>query len=295
MSGPPELLAPEPGPHTLIEVRWGGTRLGPLRGAAGRAIGESWEFSTLPGSESRALGRPLSTVLGRPLDFLAKLIDTGLPLSLQVHPRPDRAAGWCGKEEAWVVLDAQPGAQVLAGLRRGVPRAELAARARTAVDGRGAEPLLELLERVPVQRGSVVVVPSGMLHSIGAHVLLAEIQQPADRTYRLYDWGSGRELHFEAALDALDAGCVAQVWQPHEQPRALRGRHVEISILGPGTHRIQPPGDALVVAVSGRVELEAGPARASLSPADLRLCTARELSIRVAPGGLAALGVVSRE
>jgi mannose-6-phosphate isomerase len=292
MPSVPELLAPEPGPATLIEKSWGGTRLGALRGAPGRPIGESWEFSTLAGSESRALGRPLSEVLGRPLSFLAKLIDTRLPLSIQVHPGPDPAARWSGKEEAWVVLDAGPGAEVLVGLRAGVGRAELALRARAARSGEGDGPLLDLLERVPVRRGSSVLVPSGTLHAIGADILLAEIQQAADRTYRLYDWGSARELQVDAALAAVEPAAVPLVWQPHETPRALRGRHVEVAILGPGAHAIEGRGDALLIPVDGGCELSAGGRHERPAPGELRLFTGRALSAEVGAGGLLAVGRV---
>src|SRR5262245_1111722 len=292
MSSVPELLAPEPGPATLIEKRWGGTRLGALRGAPGRPIGESWEFSTLAGSESRALGRPLSAVLGRPLGFLAKLIDTCLPLSIQVHPGPDPATRWSGKEEAWVVLDAAPGAEVLVGLRTGVGRSELAERARAARSGETAGPLLELLERVPVRRGSSVLVPSGTLHAIGADILLAEIQQAADRTYRLYDWGSARELQVDAALAAVEPDSAPLVWQPDEAPRALRGRHVEIEILGPGAYAVEVRGDTLLIPVAGACELRAGSRREQPAPGELRLFTGRGLWALGGEVGLAAGGRV---
>jgi hypothetical protein len=289
----PALLAPEPGPRTLVEVRWGGSRLGALRGAPGRAIGESWEFSTLPGSESFALGRSLTALLGRPLGFLAKLIDTRLPLSLQVHPPADPGTGWRGKEEAWIVLEAAPGAEVLAGLVPGIDSAELAARARAVLAGAEPESLLALLRRVPVQRGSIVLIPSGTLHSIGANILLAEIQQPADRTCRLYDWGSGRELQVEAALAAADPRAVAQVWQPGEPARPLRGQWVELSILAPGNHSIDVAGDALLVPVRATCELRAAAARERVGPGELRLCTGGTLGVELGPDGLAVIGRVT--
>lgn len=289
----PWLIAPEPGPETLVEVRWGGSRLGALRGAAGRAIGESWEFSTLPGRESRANGRPLPEVLGRPLGFLAKLIDTRLPLSIQVHPAAEPASGWGGKEEAWIVLDADPGAEVLAGLAPGVGARELVQGARDALEAGQADALISKLRRIPVQCGSVVLVPSGTLHSIGANVLLAEIQQPADRTLRLYDWGSGRPLQVEAALAAVELHAHAQVWQPHEVPRPLRGAHVALSVLGSGHHRLDVASELLVVPVRGACELETGGQRARAARGELRLCTGPSLSIEVGPEGLAVVGSVA--
>jgi mannose-6-phosphate isomerase class I len=293
MPAAPSLIAPEPGPDTLVEVRWAGRRLGPLRGAPGRAIGESWEFSTLPEHESRALGRPLSAVLGRPLGFLAKLIDTRLPLSIQVHPAADPASHWNGKEEAWVVLDAEPGAEVLLGVCSGIDAAELAKRARAAVAGGDPRPLEQALRRVPVRRGSALLVPTGTLHSIGAGILLAEIQQPADRTYRLYDWGSARELQVEAALAAVQTASAAQIWQPDEPPRRLRGRCVELEILGPGTHRIQAGSEALLVPVAGDCELRAGEIREQPAPGELRLFTGPSLSIRVGAASLLVVGKVA--
>lgn len=289
----PALIAPEPGPQTLVEARWGGTRLGVLRGAKGRAIGESWEFSTLRGRESCANGRPLPAVLGRPLGFLAKLIDTRLPLSIQVHPVADRASGWGGKEEAWIVLEADPGAEVLAGLAPGVGTRELAEGANQALAAGRPDALLSKLRRIPVQTGTVVLVPSGTLHSIGAHILLAEIQQPADRTLRLYDWGSERQLQVEQALAATDPRSQAQVWQPVEPPRTLRGAHVALSVLAAGSHSFDVASEALVVPVREACALRAGGAQARASRGELRLCTGGRLAVEVAPAGLVVLGSVA--
>lgn len=286
----PALLAPEPGPRTLVDKRWGGARLGALRGAPGRTIGESWEFSTLPGVESQSLGRSLAALLGRELEFLAKLIDTSLPLSIQVHPPADPARGWPGKEEAWVVLDAEPDAAAWVGLAPGVSASELARRVRDAAAGAGEGPLVAALRRVPLQRGSVVLVPSGTVHSIGAGVLLAEIQQPADLTRRLYDWGSERALQVDEALASIDPAGAPQVWQPHEAPRVLLGAHLELAVLGPGAHSFEVRGDTLVISVEGSCELGACGERVRADPAGLRLCTRGPLSVRVERGGLAVVG-----
>jgi len=288
----PALIAPEPGEGTLVETRWGGSRLGALRGASGQAIGESWEFSTLPGRESRANGRPLPQVLGGPLAFLAKLIDTRSPLSIQVHPPADPASGWGGKEEAWIVLDADPGAEVLAGLAPGIGARELAAGAREALESRRSDALVSKLRRIPVQPGTVVLVPSGTPHSIGANILLAEIQQPADRTLRLYDWGSARPLQVEPALAAVDPGAVPQVWQPQEPPRELRGAHVALAVLAGGSHSLEV-AQGLVVPVRGRCTLRAGDAHAQVSRGELRLCTGGRLALELSPGSLAVVGSVA--
>lgn len=253
-----ELIRPEPGPTTLKGAPWGGRRLAALRAGEGSPtnatdgstagpadepndghalpIGESWEFSTLAGSESRAQGRALSEVLGRPLPFLAKLIDTAAPLSIQVHPEDDPASGRLGKEEAWIVLDAEPGASVLAGAADGVGEQDLARAMEEAIarPERGAV-LLEALRRIPVERGMVILVPAGTVHSIGAGILLAEIQQPTDCTHRLFDYGSDRPIHPEASRAAWRIEAQPRIWRPGEPSGWLRGRHVALHVQTSGT------------------------------------------------------------
>jgi mannose-6-phosphate isomerase len=272
--------------------------LGPLRGGpeqAGRAIGESWEFSTLEGSESRALGQPLSAVLGRGLAFLAKLIDTRLALSIQVHPTDDATRGVAGKEEAWIVLDADPGAHVLAGVRDGIDAAELARRTRTAIeDPDRGEDLIAALERVEVSAGTVVLVPAGTVHAIGGGILLAEIQQPSDCTYRLFDYGSGRPLHLDDALEAMRIGAHPRVWRPEDAAEPITGVHLDLRPCPAGRHTIDASEvDALVVVVSGNGEL-VDDERHALSPGDLRLCTGGSFELTVLDDGLAVVGTLPR-
>ncbi|MCA8951087.1 MAG: class I mannose-6-phosphate isomerase [Planctomycetes bacterium] len=279
MSKPPSapaLLAPEPGPTTLKSRPWGGDRLARLRAAPPsivRPIGESWEFSTMPGSESRSDGSPLSAVLGRSLPLLAKLLDTGDRLSIQVHPDDDDATGRAGKEEAWVVLAADPGAEVLAGVRDGVDAATLAAAVRAAVAGAADESTLtSLLQRIPVETGTVVLVPAGTIHAVGAGILLAELQQASDCTLRLYDYGSGRELHVDAALAHSRIAARPGIWQPGSAPNAMRGKHLALEILGPGSHERSAADDELVVAV-GPTRIRTDGTEHALPAGALRLAT----------------------
>lgn len=290
------VLAPEPGPETLKERRWGGHRLARLRGRAdlaGRPIGESWEFSTLPGSQSRTAGADLRASLGRPLPFLAKLIETRLPLSVQVHPDDDPVTGRPGKEEAWVVLEADPGAHVLVGLRPGIDRARLEAltRAADADPARGPELLAALVE-IPVVPGTCVLLRAGTVHAIGGGILLAEIQQPTDCTHRLFDHGSGRELHVDQALATTVVDAAAQVWRPGEPVRELGGKHVRLSACPAGRHAFDASGvDRLVVAVAGGARL-VGDAPSTLTAGDLRLCTGGPFELDVEAGGLAVVAWV---
>lgn len=275
MADSPVLVRPEPGPDTLKEVRWGGDRLARLRGgpeAAGRAIGESWELSTMPGAESRAAGRPLHEILGGPLPFLVKLIDTAAPLSIQVHPDDAFEPGRPGKEEAWVILDAAPDAELLCGLVAGTDAAHVA----EAIGAANAAPdrdavLVDMLRRHPVRAGTCILVPAGTVHAIGAGILLMEIQQPVDRTFRLYDYGSGRELHVDRGLAALHPDAQPLVWDPQDDPRPLVGRHVH---LEPGRGARALAGSdvpSVVVVVSGQATVAAGSQREHLGPGDLLL------------------------
>lgn len=278
------LLRPEPGPSTLKVTRWGGRRLAALRGAAATAtIGESWEFSTLPGHESRADGRPLSAVLGAPLPFLAKLLDTASPLSVQVHPGDTADAP--GKEEAWIVLAADPDAHVWAGVRPDVTRKQFSA---ALSDGARS---LDLLICHRVTPGTVLLVPARTVHAIGGGILLAEIQQPTDCTLRLYDHGSDRPIQPTEALAVADLTSLPEVWRPHEPPRTLRGRHVDLTVLGPGRHDHIASVPTLLVPACGRVRVSAGADDEHLEPGALRLALG-PLHLDVPADALCILGVV---
>jgi len=298
---PSPFLAPEAGPATLKRTRWGGARLATLRGAADMrsahdptrshdaqamhppAIGESWEFSTLPGQESRAEGRPLGEVLGSPLPFLAKLIDTALPLSVQVHPGDDATGP--GKEEAWIVLAADPGARVWAGLAAGREPEEFH---RAVAAG---APLLDLLHAIPVVPGTVILVPARTVHAIGGGILLAEIQQPSDCTYRFHDHGSERPIQPEQALATVDLRAQPQIWSPTEPARTLRGRHLRLEILTAGAHRRdRPTAPSLLVPVHGHVDACTGDERRALEPGALTLARHGPWWLELAPGALCVLG-----
>ena len=202
----------------LVPRVWGGRRLAERFGARdAEPIGEAWmvydENEVLEGPFA---GRRLRDVLpalgpgflgdrafrryGLELPLLVKLLDTAEWLSVQVHPDDayahavEAGTGFHGKNEAWVVLDADPGAQIVYGVRRPVSRAELRA---AAEDGS----ILELLNFVPVEPGDVIFVPAGTIHALGPGMLLYEVQQRSDLTYRLFDYGRGRKLHLEKALD----------------------------------------------------------------------------------------------
>lgn len=184
--------------------------------------GESLEVSVLPGLESRdSEGHTLSELLdtygeamrgtkvGKEFPLLLKLISAGDRLSVQVHPNDAYARaneqGKLGKTEAWAILDAQPDAQIVYGIREGVSRDMLAHACEE-----GGEAVRACLNMVNVKAGDVYYIPAGMVHALGGGVTLMEIQQSSDVTYRFYDWdrvdaqGKGRELHIQKGLDVTD-------------------------------------------------------------------------------------------
>lgn len=188
---------------------WGGdalaVRYGKPRPADGAPFGESWEAADLDGRISRVAsgefaGQSVPDLLGRPLPLLVKLLDCRENLSLQVHPDEQAAREIGGtarpKTEAWHVLAAEPGAAIYYGAADGVSTARL-------LEGCRAGDPEPVLMKVPVVTGDSISVPAGTVHAIGAGVLLYEVQQPSDTTYRLFDWGRGRALHLEEAAIAI--------------------------------------------------------------------------------------------
>jgi mannose-6-phosphate isomerase len=138
--------------------------------------------------------------------LLIKLIDANDRLSVQVHPDDNYAAvyeGGLGKNEMWYIMDVKPGAKLVAGLKDGVTK-EIFAQA--IKENRIEECLLE----VEVQPGDVINIPAGLVHAIGAGIVIAEIQQTSDTTYRVFDYnrvdskGVGRPLHLDKALDVIN-------------------------------------------------------------------------------------------
>jgi mannose-6-phosphate isomerase len=225
---PPTPLYPLRFEPILRRLIWGGRRLGtvlhkPIGNA--RDCAESWEISDyrdqvsvvrhgpLAGTAIRELirtrGEKLLGAAIAPRDefpLLVKFIDAHQNLSVQVHPDDEtgrRLAGDNGKTETWVIVDAEPGSVIYSGLKRGVGRDEFAAAIRSGE----VEPLLHRLEP---RAGQCILIESGTVHAIGAGVLLAEIQEMSDATFRIYDWGrvgtdgKPRPLHLNESMESID-------------------------------------------------------------------------------------------
>jgi mannose-6-phosphate isomerase len=261
---------------------WGGRKLETLfsKGLPDELpCGESWEVVDLPDDQSVVAEGPLestslsSLVKTRPDELLGeaqllmgrfpllfKLIDATQTLSVQVHP-DEAAAGRIGggarpKTEAWYILQADPGAVLYLGLQEGVGREELRAALQAGTVG-------DLLTTVEVQAGDFIYLPSGSLHAIGSGILLAEIQQASDTTYRVFDWnrmgldGKPRQLHVEQALESINFDLRGK--PPHASP--LSGRpgircklfSFERVGLGPGTETPLEAGrPRIVCCIEGR-------------------------------------------
>ena len=216
----------EPNLHTIV---WGGQRLRPYKGmeATDEPVGESWEVSAVPSSTSiisnggfagkdlnsvialtpaRILGAKVARKYGGKLPLLVKFIDAEKDLSIQVHPNDEMAQrehGKFGKSEIWYIIDAKPGSHLYAGFKDEITPEEYK---RRVEDGT----IVEVLAKHTVKAGDVFYLPAGRVHAICGGILLAEVQQSSDVTYRIFDYnrpgmdGKPRELHTELAAQALD-------------------------------------------------------------------------------------------
>ena len=147
-------------------------------------------------------GEKLSDILGCGNNFpiLNKIIKAVDRLSVQVHPNDEyakRVEDSNGKTECWYILEAKEGATLVSGIKKGLNKEKLSAIIK---EGK----LEDYLERISIKRGDFIYIPAGTVHAIEAGVMLIEVQQNSNITYRLHDWGRGRELHVEKSLDVID-------------------------------------------------------------------------------------------
>ncbi|WP_442902411.1 type I phosphomannose isomerase catalytic subunit [Flavobacterium sp.] len=208
---------------------WGGTKLKTYlnKPIVSETTGESWEISTVPGDISvvnngvlkgknineiidlypeEILGKLVISRFGKQFPLLFKFIDAKEDLSIQLHPNDTLAKerhNSFGKTEMWYVMQADESARLVVGFKKDSNKEEYLAYLEN-------KNLIDLLNEYPVSKGDVFFLETGTIHAIGAGVVVAEIQQTSDVTYRIYDWdrvdanGNGRELHTELALDAIN-------------------------------------------------------------------------------------------
>jgi mannose-6-phosphate isomerase len=306
----PLLLAP-----ILKSKVWGGRRLAALGKPLppGEPIGESWEIADLDSTSPSGGGgdaahsvirngalagktiRQAMRLWGADLlgdllgdqgatagfPLLVKYLDANTNLSVQVHPSRRYAESHPGsllKTEAWYVVEAEPGAVIYAGIRKGVTRARFAELARSG----GVE---SALESIPVSAGDCFNLPSGTVHALGAGVLVAEVQTPSDTTFRLSDWGrTGRELHIEQAIECARVGALridgnSPSPDPNAQRLLVTGFFTIDRRVGPAVRTgLNLPGDRprVVMCVRGAGAIEAARCRpVALLAGDTALLPAR--------------------
>lgn len=285
----------------LKRIRWGGRRLGTLlRKSVGDAsdYAESWEIADHADGQSHVASGPFAghslawliqihrqALLGRHSDLnqfplLIKFLDANDWLSLQVHPDDELAKNYNasenGKTEAWVILESRPDSQICAGLKSGVTSEDL----RHALTAGSVEDCLNLIH---VSAGDCIFVPAGTVHALGPGIVLAEVQQQSNLTFRLFDWGrvdaSGnpRPIHVDESIACTDfsRGPVSAVSplllsdQTHEFEELVRCEHFVMR-----RHRCSEPvriqaddvfrilislqGDAIVKTKYGSVQITLG-------------------------------------
>ena len=214
----------------LKERIWGGNKLTTVfkKGSEKTGIGESWELSDVEGDISivsngplegkslknliktykgKLVGEKVYEAFGNSFPILIKYIDAKTPLSIQVHPSNELAKtrhNSFGKNEMWYIMEAEDKAELIVGFNQEITQESYK---RKLDEGQ----ILEVLNTEEISKGETFYIPTGRVHAIGAGVVLAEIQQTSDVTYRIYDYkrvdvktGKERELHTELALDAID-------------------------------------------------------------------------------------------
>ena len=223
----------------LKDKIWGGTKLKSLfdKEAETDKLGESWELSGYEGDESvvtngylegnnltelieiymgELIGDSVFDQYGLSFPLLFKLIDANENLSIQVHPGDEVAAerhNSYGKTEMWYVVDADKGSELIIGFNEDCSR-------ETYLEALAHDKVEDLLHKVPVTKGDVFFIPAGRVHAICKGVVVAEIQQSSDVTYRIYDYkrkddqGNERELHTEQALDVIN-------FEASKQPKTI--------------------------------------------------------------------------
>lgn len=234
---PPFLLK-----SALKDYLWGGSRLKDdfCKETSLSPLAEAWVCSTHPDGLSIAASAPfegmsLTEVLAQNPEFLGsshkgsvelpiliKLIDAKQNLSIQVHPNDEYAQkyenGSLGKDEMWYVLDAPKNAFIIYGFNREVSKKEV-------TDGVKNGGILKYLQKIEVHKNDVFFIKAGVIHAIGAGVLIAEVQQSSNLTYRLYDYdridknGLKRQLHIKKALDVA---CLHSALEPVQPMRTLK-------------------------------------------------------------------------
>ncbi|HTS29584.1 MAG TPA: class I mannose-6-phosphate isomerase [Bryobacteraceae bacterium] len=236
--GKPIRLAP-----SMRERVWGRTRLSPWFPDSDKPIGEVWYLAD------------------QDLPLLVKILFTADRLSVQVHPA-DGEHGPRGKSEMWHILDAEPDAAIALGFRRPITRETLRESAQTGE-------IESLLHWMPVRAGETYFATAHTVHAIGPGIVLCEIQQNSDVTYRLWDYGRPRQLHLEEAIPIADLGVhpgkSTAVVKGRGREELVRSKHfvTELLHLGAGEEVLADPRPChLWICLEGSATIGAEPCQA---------------------------------
>jgi mannose-6-phosphate isomerase len=262
-----------------IEIKqkpWGTTNLLPWNGTStsSEPVGELWFQRTDATAPDTAL--------------LLKLLFTTEPLSIQVHPDDAfaRSVGLAnGKTEAWYILSARPDAQIALGLKHMLSSSQL----RSAIaDGS----IVDRVQWHPARAGDVVFVPAGTIHAIGAGIVLAEVQQRSDATFRLFDYGRDRDLHIENAVAATVAGPAKRQSSPMQLDEARKAVVVDahfvleqVEFLPGSIWTIEVQKEAWLLAIGGSARIGS----VELAPGEAIFAEGGRADIEVGDRGLKAL------
>ncbi|HEX4342798.1 MAG TPA: type I phosphomannose isomerase catalytic subunit [Verrucomicrobiae bacterium] len=280
---------------------WGGRSLETLYGKKlppKTVIGESWEISDRPGDESVIANGPLAgknlhwlmehhgrALLGHTkptkenrFPLLCKILDAREKLSLQVHPPAAQAAALKGeaKTEMWYITDAGPEADLFVGLKRGMTREQFEKKIQTG-------DVAECFHRIPVKANDAMFLPSGRVHAIGTGLVIFEIQQNSDTTYRVFDWnrvgldGKPRELHVPQSLASIDFNDFEPATIAHGFKTAGQ-LHTRSLVSDPlftveqrkmsagGSMSAKPHRMQIIAVVEGHLQVSGGDVKIELSP-----------------------------
>src|SRR5690606_3411752 len=215
---------------------WGGNKLNSIlpKNSQMENLGEIWSLSGVSGNISliengelagknlneiieiyreKLLGKRIWEKFGKDFPLLIKFIDAAKPLSVQVHPNDEQAKrlhNSFGKSEMWYIMEAEKNAELIIGFQEGIKKEDY-------YKHLNSNSLEEILNQIPVEKGDAVYIPAGRVHAIGAGIVLAEIQQTSNVTYRIYDYnridkdGKKRELHTDLALQAIDFNPIEEI------------------------------------------------------------------------------------
>ncbi len=259
--------------ENLVEKPWGGDFIAKLKGVNAERIGESWEFSAHPSRPSvvnvdggisliELVNRYGSDVINGHDHYpiLVKIIDANENLSVQVHPseRHARMLGENdhGKPEAWVVIDAERDAKIYLGFSRDISREEV-------IRGVKEGWILEALNEIRVKKGDSFYIPPGTVHALGKGVRVLEVSTNSNVTYRIYDYGRGRELHLDKALRVMNMRRL-EVEELRQRGRQLDGilRVIDTAYFKVdrvmGNVKVEKDDLQILTCINGSVRLKSG-------------------------------------